>query len=76
MSVCMRGRVFLMQCFVSHSLEVVNTVPLELFFSWGEGARLTSDVATDFRVWGRIHDLKKYLPPKLCFSYVKGHLMF
>ena len=38
------------------------------------GAHLTSDVATDFRVWGRIHDLKTYLPPKFCFSAVFGNL--
>ena len=38
------------------------------------GADLTSDVATDFRVWGRIHDLKTYLPPKFCFSSVQQPL--
>ena len=43
-------------------------------FSLGGGGgpppHLTSDVTTNFRLWGRIHDLKAYLPSKFCFSSV------
>ena len=46
-----------------------------IFSLGGGGAHLTSDVATDFRVLGRIHDLKTYLPRKFGFSSVSGHLL-
>ena len=60
----------------STCFQNIMPVSLELFLAGGGGgAHLTSNVALDFRVLGRIRDLKTYIPPKFRFLSVLGHIM-